>query len=201
MDARHEAGGFCGRHYRKATRSAAGSPALVRERGYTNVTFADAAEASGLSEGELSERFDSIREIVTANDYFAVIVKAFRESPSDLTCAAAWVVAIDEIGATMSAEEWSTERLRNEVYAREDEVIGGIVKELWGHIGGLNVAVAERCGVAADATPVAVFTGTVLGTMLSMPLGYYPDSRAWVAAHAVAIEALGPSLDQMLKRA
>jgi hypothetical protein len=174
---------------------------LISERGFQNVSFADAAGASGLTEAELSALFGRTREIVTANDYFEVIVTAFRESSSELSCTAAWVIAIDEIAATMSAKEWATERLRNEVYAREDEVIGGIVKELWVNITGLNHAVAERCGVPVDSTPVAVFTGTVIGTMLSMPIGYSTDSYAWVEAHAVAIEALGPSLDQMLRRA
>ena len=172
---------------------------LFSERGYLGVSFSDVANSAGLSEAELSTLFSSTREIITANDYFAVIVNAFRESSSDLSCAAAWVVAIDEIAETMSAEEWATERLRNELYAREDDVIGGIVNELMGIIGGLNLAVAERCGIAADSTPVSVFTGTVIGTMMSMPLGFYPDSCTWVKAHAVAIEALGPSLDRMLQ--
>lgn len=172
---------------------------LISERGFANVSFAEAAEASGLSEAELYELYDSTRAIVTENDYFTVIVKTFRECPSDLSCAAAWVVAIDEIAATMTAEEWATERLRNEIYAREDNVIGGIVHELMGIIAGLNNAVAERCGIAPTSTPAAVFTGTVVGTMMSMPLGFYPDAAAWVEAHAVAIEALGPSLDRILQ--
>ena len=174
---------------------------LISERGFQNVTFADVADTSGLSEGELSTLFDSTRAIITENDYFDVIVSAFRESPAELSCAAAWVVAIDEIAETMTAEEWATERLRNEIYAGEDDVIGGIVHELMGIIADLNSAVAERCGIDPASTPAAVFTGTVVGTMMSMPLGFHPDSCSWVRAHAVAIEALGPSLDRMLQPA
>ena len=174
---------------------------LISERGFLNVTLADVAEASGVSESELSALFDSTRSVVTENDYFDVIVSAFRESPVELSCAAAWVVAIEEIAETMTPEEWATERLRNEIYAREDDAIGGVVTELMGIMAGLTEAVAERCGIDPASTPVAVFTGTVIGTMMSMPLGFHPDSCSWVKAHAVAIEALGPSLDRMLQSA
>lgn len=172
---------------------------LISERGFENVDFSDVARACGLTEADLSTMFSDTRQIVTQNDYFAVIVKSFRESPSELSCAAAWVVAIDEIAETMTAEEWAAERLRNELYAREDEVIGGIVNELMGIILELNAAVAERCGISAQSTPVAVFSGTVIGTMMTMPLGLYPDRCSWVEAHAVAIETLGPSLDRLLQ--
>lgn len=174
---------------------------LYRERSFADVSFAEVAAASGITEAELAERFTDTRELITGNDYWGLIVSGFRESSHDLSCAAAWMVAIEELAVALSPEEWAAERLRIEIYQREENALGGLIAEISGIIIGLNEAVAERCGLPPDSTPVSVFTGTVLGTMLTMPLAFYPDARTWVTAHAVAIDELGPSLDHMMRRA
>ncbi len=174
---------------------------LIRDRGLAAVGFADVAAALDVREEDVAALFESPREILTENDYFARLVTAFRESSHDLSCSGAWVVAIDELAASMSVEEWTTEAERNALFAREEHNVGGLVTEIIGIIMGLSSAVAERSGAPATSTEVSVFVGTVLGTMLSMPTAFYTDSASWVEAHAVAIDALGPSLDRMLRGA
>lgn len=174
---------------------------LYSERAFADVSFAEVAAAAGLTEAELVERFLDTRSIIADNDYWGLIVSGFRESSDDLSCAAAWVVAIEELAGALSQEQWDGERDRIALYQREELALGGVIAEMSGLLMGLNEAVAERSGLPVTSTEVATFSGTMLGTMLAMPIAFYPDAHTWVAAHGVAFDALGPGLDRMIRLA
>ena len=69
---------------------------LFDERGFDTVTLDDVAAAVSRSVASVEREFSTTRDIVVRNDYFDGIVGCFESCPPELSCAGAWVVAIDE---------------------------------------------------------------------------------------------------------
>lgn len=170
---------------------------LFDERGFDTVTLDDVAAAVSRSVASVEREFSTTRDIVVHNDYFDTIVDCFENCPPELSCAGAWVVAIDEIANSMSAEEWETELRRTRIFFRDERHIGGVSEMIASFLFGLKHAVAERANLPVESAEVVIFSGAIYGMMLSIPIT--EDRCEWVKAHAIAIESLGPALDHMLR--
>jgi AcrR family transcriptional regulator len=172
--------------------------ALIAERGLSAVSIDDIARHVDCSPAEVLAEFPTAQDVVTTNDFFDAKVEYFRGSDPQLSCSRAWLVALDERAAEISAEEWAIEAERQRLFGVESANIDNLLAGLAQATAALAEAVIVRTGADAGSPGVRAFAGTIIGLQFVMPSGAFPDAPSWTAAHAAVLDAIGPGLDRLL---
>jgi AcrR family transcriptional regulator len=172
--------------------------ALIAERGLTAVSIDDIAARVGITPAGVLAEFPTVQQVVSANDFFAMKVESFIACDQELTCSGAWLVALDERAASVTAEQWSVETERQRIFGVESAALDNVLAGIGQGMAALTEAVVARTGAAPHALGVRTFVGTVIGLQLAMPSGAYPDAKSWTNDHAAVIDAIGPGLDRLL---
>lgn len=172
---------------------------LFAKQGVAQTTAAQIAEAAGVTESEVLAEFGEVRTILLRSGLYLRLLDTFLEVPAELSPSAAWVVAIEESAKDVDAVEWQNDATRQGLLASDPIVGEYAVPMAMGVIALTREVVAKRTGLPVDSPKVAAFAGAVIGPMGTMHSSEFASPAEWVAAHAAAVEGLGPSLDALLR--
>ncbi|MFJ9158583.1 TetR/AcrR family transcriptional regulator [Streptomyces griseoviridis] len=153
---------------REAIRSAA--YALIERQGYDATTIEQIAALAEVSPSTVSRYFAGKEDIVLPHEHAGRLLDALRARPADEP----WQTSLRHVLRTAvdlgTAEGLEVTRLRGRLLAEVPAVRARLLETVsaTGHL--LSEAVAERAGQGQDRLEVRVFTMSLLGGLMEVPL-------------------------------
>lgn len=164
---------------------------LFREQGYKATTVEQIAEAAEISYSTFFRYFASKEEVLTHDNYDALLIHTFEKEPSGISPLQALKHAMLSEIANMSDEELETMRERNQLIRSIPELWSRAVNNMTGMMQLLAELVAKRTGRQADDLMVRALAGAIVGVNISVMLHYaeHPESD-FAAVLGKALDAL-----------
>lgn len=140
---------------------------LFTEQGYAETTVEQIAEAAEVSPSTFFRYFATKEESVLYDRIDPLLIASFLGQPAGSTPIEAIRAAMRETFAQLPADETELEQTRHALVFTVPELRGRLLERLVDTMALLADAVAQRVGLDRSDQRVQVFTGAVLGAVLS----------------------------------
>ncbi|MGE2832662.1 TetR family transcriptional regulator [Mycobacterium sp. SMC-4] len=140
---------------------------LFDEQGYPNTTVEQIAEAADVSPRTFYRYFRVKEALLVSDDHSSPIVAAFRAAPRELSVAAAYRHAVNEVFSGLSPEEREDAILGQSLLYQVPEARGLVYSEYVHLIDLLTDALAERLGEHVDEFERRVIAGAIVGVLIA----------------------------------
>lgn len=140
---------------------------LFIEQGYAGTTVEQIAEAAEVSQSTFFRYFPTKEETVLYDRLDPVLIENFLAQPADLTPIAAMRAAISEVFGSLDNTQSELEQARQQLIFSAPELRTRVMDQLTGGLDLLNDAIAQRVGRRSDDLDVRIFSGAVVGVVVS----------------------------------
>lgn len=145
---------------------------LFSDRGYTETTVEQIAEAADVSPSTFFRYFPTKEDSVLYDRLDPVLVASFLRQPAELSPIEALRHSISDVYERISTEETEREQARHVLIFSVPELQSRLIERFGETMSVFTEAVAERVGRDRDDPRVLVFSGAVLGAMLAGVYGH-----------------------------
>jgi AcrR family transcriptional regulator len=144
---------------------------LFDERGYSNTTIDQIAEAAGVSPRTLYRYFGVKEALLVSDDHTTPVVAAFVNAPPDLTVVQAYRHAIAEVFGGLSAEERENAIAGQRMLYEVPEARGLIYSEYIRLINLLTAALEKRPDAPTAESERRVIASAIVGVIIGVSDG------------------------------
>jgi AcrR family transcriptional regulator len=141
---------------------------LFREKGYTETTVEQIAEASEVSSSTFFRYFPTKESVVLDDDYDVMLVEEFKKQPKELSPIQACRVAVKAVFSRLPEEEMQAIKERVELTLGVPELRVASFTHFTNTIEMISQIVAERVGCDFEDQAIIVFSGSLVGAMMSV---------------------------------
>lgn len=152
---------------------------LFIEQGYTETTVGQIAEAAEVSQSTFFRYFPTKEDTVLYDRLDPVLFDSFLAQPAELTPIGAIRAAITEVFRNLDRERFELEQVRQRLIFYAPELRSRLMDQ-WDAVGLFNDTVARRVGRSPDDFEVRVFSGAVIGVVLSAYLASDDHSGSYL---------------------
>ena len=140
---------------------------LFREHGYDATTIESIAEAAEVSPSTFFRYFPTKEDVVLYDAIDPIAIEAFRRQPPDMTPIQAFRAAMNEVVATLNAQQVAEQRQRSSLIFSAPALRAAALDDALRTLEVFSEIVAERVGRSPDDLMVRSFVGAITGALLA----------------------------------
>ncbi|KWX68179.1 TetR family transcriptional regulator [Mycobacterium sp. NAZ190054] len=141
---------------------------LFTEQGYANTTIDQIADAAQVSPRTFYRYFGVKEALLVSDDHSAPILAAFADAPRELTVAAAYRHAVEQVFGNLEAEERDDAVAGQRLLYTIPEARGLIYTEYVELIDSIADVLEDRLGDDTDDLERRVLAGAIVGVLIAM---------------------------------
>ncbi len=151
---------------------------LFRQKGYSDTTVEEIAEAAEISPSTFFRYFPSKESVVLEDDYDPLLIESFKKQPADLQPIQALRAAVKEGLSTLSQEERQGVQERMTIIMSIPELRAASLNQITSNIHMIATLAAERTGRESTDIKVLAFAGAVIGAIISIQFYWVQNPEA-----------------------
>jgi AcrR family transcriptional regulator len=144
---------------------------LFRQRGYSETSVEDIAEAAEVSPRTVFRYFPAKPDLVRYDAFDEDLREAIRTQPRSLSAVGAIRAAMHTFFAALSGADLELQQERERLMRAVPELRAAMLDELARTVGELAAVIAERSDRPPDDDEVLAVAGAVIGVMIAIWLG------------------------------